>query len=250
MYAELPEIEIAIDEEFEAEEVRPIYIDFDKVTPSQQIFFDKEAIIATGAAMSKFNTDSNPMRALTNLYNKLGRIATAIFPQCQVTHVRKRQPGWSFYVKEAQNYYSLARESWEQAGKPETGELLEDVNFGFQWRSDCIKEMLEQQDAYIAKILCDLYTSGEKRDRSNCWKPVKEAMKGNTASTSPVVNKLKNPQDIANFWAGFFKEKMKGVDSPKLEDSAEFAKMCEGGFPEVNITAQMVIEAIDNLNVK
>ena len=48
LYAKLPEIETAIDEEFEASEERPVYIDFDKITPSQQAFFDETAIATIG----------------------------------------------------------------------------------------------------------------------------------------------------------------------------------------------------------
>jgi hypothetical protein len=250
LYAAIPELEITDDCEDRPDPPEaPTYINFSKINPrsNETLVFEVDALMAMEELMSENSINRNPLKTAKSIMEKVGRIATAIFPQQQKTHAKPRVIGWTKYVKNAQQVFSLKREYWEKAGRPETGEYAEALAEAATYKADCIEEMVRQEQETLAEILCAQFTGGSDRDRSNCWKPLKNVTKGNCSATSPILSGIKDPQNIADFWADFYTEKMKGKKDPTLEDSDAFEKMCQNPFPKEEITTQDVINAIDKL---
>ena len=78
--------------------------------------------------------------------------------------------------------------------------------------------MNDNKSKSVAEAMVDDLTSRGKSDKSRAWKPIRSVIKGNTCITSPIINNIRSPSAITQFWTEFFRDKMKGKPSPCNDD--------------------------------
>ena len=249
--AKIPHLEIDnLDEDNSAdhEAHQPIYIDYDKITDGQVEFFRNEAATIISYYRDLHKT-SNPLSTILNVFNRLGSTAKVIFPQKPSIHDKmKPKPGWNKYVREAHTRYINAKYDWETMLFPSQGYFADELLESKRQRDNCLKLMELNEKKSVAEALTDDLTATTKNDRSRCWKPVRNCVKGNACLKTPILDGLKKEQDIVDYWANFYKEKMHGTKHPKLNDSNEFVKLTSKYAQEIYITPSTVLKSIGELN--
>ena len=254
--ASIPHLEIDnLDESYDNDSdiIQPICIDFDKINDSQVEFFRQEAstILRTLRESQLRNIKCNPLGTILSAFNKLGSTAKVIFPQKpSISDKMKPKPGWNKYVKEAQANYTEARCAWETMLFPSQGYFADEVRNSKKLRDDCLKEMEKNTERSVAEALTEDLTAPTANDRSRCWKPVRSCVKGNTNVITPILNGLKKDQSIVDYWAKFYKKKMRGSNAPEENDTSEYTKLSNKKADKIKITPTIVLKSINELNSK
>ena len=225
-----------------------VQIDFARVTEAQLEEFQAYANQILSPSATKIHVCSNPIREITRVFNEIGSYALCTLPQRVPTTSRHRKPrpGWNEYVKDIHQEYVAALEEWEVSGFARNSELAERVTELNKAKLKAMHERERNEKKIVAQKMCGDLTASCKENRSLCWKPVGQTLKGNAYDCSPIVEGIIQREDQANFWADYYCQKMSGTwgDYP-LEIKVDL------GVPDstdIEIPVGVVVEAIRNLN--
>ena len=234
----------------ETAEERPIYLDFDKVTKEQLRSLRQEtADIIQPYLDEPCKPSDNPIDIINRVFNTIGSRATFILDQKAFAHRFKKVPGWTKYgMTEIQRQINLVEDDWREKGcVPDSAELYE-LNNLRKLRQSTYRLIRRDEQRLTAEAMADDISGPSTRDKSRSWKPVRACIKGNTEAVSPIIEGRRDQKSIVDFWLGYYRAKLDGLESPNMRDSSAFKQVANTNSPKITINPSHVIKAIESMN--
>ena len=208
---------------------RPIYLDYSNVSPEQIRSLRREMAEIIEPYMNRqIHSSDNPISIINRVFTSIGSRATFILNQKRYSQRHKKVPGWTKYnMSDIQRRIRFVENEWREEGYiPDSG-VADELKFLKNLRQNTLSEIRQDENRLVAEAMADDLSGPSTQDRSRCWKPVRQCIKGSTESISPIIENRRNQKDIVNFWLDFYKGKLDGLESPDLIDSEIFQSICD-----------------------
>lgn len=161
------------------------------------------------------------------------------------TKHKETLPGYREHVEPAQKEYAEAYNEWVNSGKQKEGEKYDRKNECKDKRDAAFEERKRHEDQIKADKIAGDYAKG---GNSQCWAPIRKAIKGNNQKSSAIIGGLNKPEEIGNFWREHYKKKLKGTDKPVLKDSEAYQEFLKLPSSYIKFTEEQALEALYQLN--
>ena len=169
-------------------------------------------------------------QCIIQLYNDVVdamREASGVLPRTGSSSkdvVRKTVPGWKEHVEPRRVESLYWHECWLQAGKPQIGEIADNMRIARANYHKAVKQVQKNKDNIVMNRIANSMLNNNTR---NMWSELKK-IKGRNASVASCIDGVSDNCEISNLFKKKYETVFNGVPTSKLELDKVYSNIIKG----------------------